>query len=525
MADTFEFTNETIDWNGRILHRIRAIKDIPLLGVLKGDFGGFVEKMDNLDDSSWVFNDVKVFDNARICDNSCVINKDQVYGNAIIGHSSIVTDDAEVFDNAVMDHGSIVQGKAKLYGNGELFWGSVVRDYAEVFDNGSLNWGSIARNYAKVYGEGNLNWESIIQGRAQYRFHKGLNRKAVLGGRIVEDTPYPDFSPITYFPFGPSDDFIKRRGLLLKNVQEAILIYNDDSQSLLMKEALEEFLKGESERRDSWIKEKNKIASHWGNELENSAEIPKKEFNFPDHFSIMNGHIPSHHTMGNEREIHQNQDRHENNDSQEKISRINLTRENTSVVMDIPENYGSYESVISGEDSLKKFSDCYEFFSKIGRRLAILSTITIVSAGLIGHIVGDVHSYKNVFMLIPLLFVLIFYRKYTSLGNIEVLLVHNKDLAKIKDKISDMERSDHLYEFQSIVNIFSHENYINQGEKTQNAILKVVNEKMNEFLEKVANEKTTQGELNSKVDEDMAEMIFQSYGIKSDLSKNHFSEQ
>ena len=41
----YELTEEV---NKQGLHRIRALKDIPLYGVKKGDLGGFVERENNL---------------------------------------------------------------------------------------------------------------------------------------------------------------------------------------------------------------------------------------------------------------------------------------------------------------------------------------------------------------------------------------------------------------------------------------------------------------------------------------------
>lgn len=54
----FELTNETVVSDfGVTLHRIRAVEDIVTshFTVKAGEFGGFVEKVDNLADNAWVF--------------------------------------------------------------------------------------------------------------------------------------------------------------------------------------------------------------------------------------------------------------------------------------------------------------------------------------------------------------------------------------------------------------------------------------------------------------------------------------
>lgn len=64
----YELTNETIEVDGRILHRIRALRDIPLHGVKAGDLCGYIEKEDNLSQHgySWVGCNACVTDNAIV---------------------------------------------------------------------------------------------------------------------------------------------------------------------------------------------------------------------------------------------------------------------------------------------------------------------------------------------------------------------------------------------------------------------------------------------------------------------------
>lgn len=59
---------------GVTLHRIRAVKDIVTshFTVKAGEFGGFVENVDNLADNAWVSGDARVYGNARVSDNAMV---------------------------------------------------------------------------------------------------------------------------------------------------------------------------------------------------------------------------------------------------------------------------------------------------------------------------------------------------------------------------------------------------------------------------------------------------------------------
>ena len=71
----YKLTGETIEHDGHTLHRIKALKDF--LTVKKGDLGGWIENEYNLSQESdcWVFNEAKVYGNARISRDSYIYNK------------------------------------------------------------------------------------------------------------------------------------------------------------------------------------------------------------------------------------------------------------------------------------------------------------------------------------------------------------------------------------------------------------------------------------------------------------------
>ena len=86
----YKLTSETIEIDGTILHRIKALKDFS--DVKAGDLGGWVEKEDNLSQigNAWiggnakVYGSVKVFGNAKVCDNAKIYCDAEVHGNACI---------------------------------------------------------------------------------------------------------------------------------------------------------------------------------------------------------------------------------------------------------------------------------------------------------------------------------------------------------------------------------------------------------------------------------------------------------
>ena len=100
MNKKYELIDETQEWNGRILHRIRALADFG--DVKAGDLGGWIEKEENLsyDDNAWVCGDAIVYDDARVCGNAWVYGNARVCGNAWVCGNALVCGNARVCDNA-----------------------------------------------------------------------------------------------------------------------------------------------------------------------------------------------------------------------------------------------------------------------------------------------------------------------------------------------------------------------------------------------------------------------------------------
>ena len=79
MSKKYELTDETMEWEGHTLHRIKALRDFN--GVKAGDLGGWVESEDNLSqyEKCWLCDNARVYGNARVCDNAIVCNNAIIY--------------------------------------------------------------------------------------------------------------------------------------------------------------------------------------------------------------------------------------------------------------------------------------------------------------------------------------------------------------------------------------------------------------------------------------------------------------
>lgn len=93
MGPKYEFTDETMNYDGHTLYRIRRIED--------GRLGGWIESEYNLSQDGKCF----VYDTAQVYGNVEVCGEAQVYGNACVFDNAYVYDTAKVYgDAAVFDN-------------------------------------------------------------------------------------------------------------------------------------------------------------------------------------------------------------------------------------------------------------------------------------------------------------------------------------------------------------------------------------------------------------------------------------
>lgn len=145
----YVLTDKTINFSGRTLYRIKAIKDFD--DIKKDELGGWVESEDNLSQKNncWIYDNAKVYDKAK------------VYGNAKVWGDSIVHENAKVYGNAVLSgYRVIVYGNARIYGKVRLYGNIMVYDNAKIYGK------AIVHDYAKVYGNAKVFGEADVYGFA-----------------------------------------------------------------------------------------------------------------------------------------------------------------------------------------------------------------------------------------------------------------------------------------------------------------------------------------------------------------------
>ena len=183
----YEITGETLQFDGRTLHRIKALIAIPGRRVEAGDLGGYVESYGNLsqEGAAWIADDAKVFGNAEVCGDAKVccdaeVSGDAlVYGAAMVSGYAKVSGMAEVFDDAKVYGGAKVCGDAEVSGAAIVYGAAMVCDAAEVSGK--------ARVYGKahVYGDAEVSGEARVYGAARVCDGAAAFGKSRVSGRAM----------------------------------------------------------------------------------------------------------------------------------------------------------------------------------------------------------------------------------------------------------------------------------------------------------------------------------------------------
>lgn len=136
----------SMEYNGRTLYRIEALREILKHNIEKGDIGGWIEKETNLsqDGDCWISDEAKVYDNAEIYDDALVIETAEVYGFARVYDKSNISGNSEVYgnagifdkawiENAVVCEKAWVRGKAWVHQHSRICGDADIRGSSRIY--------------------------------------------------------------------------------------------------------------------------------------------------------------------------------------------------------------------------------------------------------------------------------------------------------------------------------------------------------------------------------------------------------
>ena len=120
------------------LYRVKALKDFGY--VKKGDIGGYVENPNNLshEGNCWVYNNAKIYDNARI------------QGNAEIWDYAVIQGNARIYGNSKIWDCAVIDGNARIYGDSEVWGYAIIRDNALIYGDSVISGNAFIGGYTEI---------------------------------------------------------------------------------------------------------------------------------------------------------------------------------------------------------------------------------------------------------------------------------------------------------------------------------------------------------------------------------------
>lgn len=136
MDKKFKLTKETKKWTFGTLYRIQALKSFG--NVKKGDLGGWIECEKNLSQEGkcWVYDQAKIFHEARVFGDAQIRNNASISGFAKVFQSALVKEDSEIGCDTSIYGNAIVGGRSRLYDFHRIASDSTVFDTEDVFTIG-----------------------------------------------------------------------------------------------------------------------------------------------------------------------------------------------------------------------------------------------------------------------------------------------------------------------------------------------------------------------------------------------------
>lgn len=155
MKKKYILTEETIEIDEHILHRIKAIRSTCF--SLEGELGGFVESERNLSQigECWITGNAAVYENARVEDDARVSGFAKAYGHAIIKDKSFLTDQG------------IARGKTFMHGKSLVCDHAILEGYSSLQD-AKLTHNAVLTDAVHLCQEETLGKNAVIRTETQY---------------------------------------------------------------------------------------------------------------------------------------------------------------------------------------------------------------------------------------------------------------------------------------------------------------------------------------------------------------------
>lgn len=162
--------------------RIKALEDLPLHGVRKGERGGWVSSATTsrgkprLSGQAWLGGEAVLIDDARVS-NTAIVS-----GHAVVRGSARIRGHARVFGQARISGKAEVSGHAQVCGDASVSERACVTGHAHISDSATIAGRVIVAGMARVFGQASVSEKARVLGRSE------LGDMAMVSGRArLED--------------------------------------------------------------------------------------------------------------------------------------------------------------------------------------------------------------------------------------------------------------------------------------------------------------------------------------------------
>jgi NDP-sugar pyrophosphorylase family protein len=165
------------------VYRIISLRDIRD-DIPKSTVGGYVQNVSNLNenDSSWIFNNAKVFDSAIVKGDDCNISENAlIFGKAVVDNSAI-NGTARIYDNAMVES-SVIMNNCDVFENAKIL-NSNMANASKIFGNASVVGSSISQG-ATIHGSARVS-KSRLKDVSEARGSAVLENMVLLSRSVVE---------------------------------------------------------------------------------------------------------------------------------------------------------------------------------------------------------------------------------------------------------------------------------------------------------------------------------------------------
>lgn len=178
----YKLSNEILNHNGRVLYRVQALQNFN--DVKAGDLGGWVESEQNLsqEGESWIFDEAKVYGNAKVLQNARVYNNVEVFDNARVYDTAAIYENAKICGYAGVYDDCTVYGNAEVYDEAGISGEAAVFGNAKVFGSATVNGNAHISGDARISGDAEIYGDAVVSGNAHVYDKVKVNGNAHLRG-------------------------------------------------------------------------------------------------------------------------------------------------------------------------------------------------------------------------------------------------------------------------------------------------------------------------------------------------------